>query len=72
MKKGENIKDILRDIQKSVKPPKGPLSAIDPKKLARVSEDLKIAREIQSETEAQTPSSSDSKEKAPKKNTEKK
>ncbi len=47
MKKGENIKDILKKVRKNIKPSKGPLTSIDPKKLAKASEDVKIAKEIE-------------------------
>ena len=42
----ENINDILKDLRKNIKPSTGPLTSIDLKKLAKVAEDLKVAREI--------------------------
>ncbi len=47
MKKKETINNILKNIQKSIKPPKGPLTSIDPKKLAKAAEDVKIAKEVE-------------------------
>lgn len=47
----ENINDILEDIRKKIKPPTGPLTSIDPKKLEKVSEDLEIAKEIKKDIE---------------------
>lgn len=46
MKKFENIEDILKKIRKRVIPSRKSLSSIDPKKMAKVAEDLEIAREI--------------------------
>ena len=45
--KDENINDILKDLRKNIKPSTGPLTSIDLKKLAKVAEDLKVAREIE-------------------------
>ncbi len=47
MKKKETINDILKRIQKSIKPSTGPLTSIDPKKLAKAAEDVKIAKEVE-------------------------
>jgi hypothetical protein len=47
MKKKETINNILKKIQKSIKPSTGPLTSIDPKKLAKAAEDVKIAKEVE-------------------------
>jgi hypothetical protein len=47
MKKIETISNILKKIQKSIKPSTGPLTSIDPKKLAKAAEDVKIAKEVE-------------------------
>ncbi len=47
MKKKETINNILKNIQKSIKPSTGPLTSIDPKKLAKAAEDVKIAKEVE-------------------------
>jgi hypothetical protein len=47
MKKKETINNILKRIQKSIKPSTGPLTSIDPKKLAKAAEDVKIAKEVE-------------------------
>ncbi len=44
-KKGEHINNIFKDIRKNIKPATGPLTSIDPKKLERAKEDVKIAKE---------------------------
>ncbi len=43
----EDINDILKDMRKNIKPSTGPLTSIDPKKLAKVAEDVKVAKEIE-------------------------
>jgi hypothetical protein len=47
MEKKETINNILKKIQKSIKPSTGPLTSIDPKKLAKAAEDVKIAKEVE-------------------------
>jgi hypothetical protein len=46
-KKGEHINNILKDIRKKIKPSTDPLTAIDPKKLAKAGEDVKIIKELE-------------------------
>jgi len=46
MTKDEHINDILKKLRQNIKPSTGPLTSIDPKKLARASKDVKIAKEI--------------------------
>ncbi len=46
MTKDDHINDILKKVRKNIKPAKGPLTSIDPKKLAKASEDVQIAKEI--------------------------
>lgn len=43
----DNINDILKDVRKNIKPSSGPLTSIDPKKLAKALEDVKAAREVE-------------------------
>ncbi len=43
----EHINDILKDMRENIKPSTGPLTSIDPKKLAKVAEDVKVAKEIE-------------------------
>ncbi len=45
-KKAEHINSILKDVQKNIKPSKGPLTSIDPKKMERASKDVEIAAEV--------------------------
>lgn len=42
----EHINDILKKVRKNIKPSSGPLTSIDPKKLAKASKDVEIAKEI--------------------------
>ena len=46
MTKDEHINDILKKLRQNIKPSTGPLTSIDPKKLAKASKDVKIAKEI--------------------------
>lgn len=46
MTKDDLIHDILKKLRKNIKPSTGPLTSIDPKKLAKASNDVKIAKEI--------------------------
>lgn len=45
-KNEKTINDILQDLRKSIKPSTGPLTSIDPKKLAKAAEDVEIAKEV--------------------------
>ena len=47
MKKPETINNILKNIRKHIKPSTGPLTSIDPKKMAKVIEEVKIAKEVE-------------------------
>ncbi len=42
----EHINDILKKVRKNIKPSTGPLTSIDPKKLAKASKDVQIAKEV--------------------------
>ncbi|MBA4368232.1 MAG: hypothetical protein C0403_11430 [Desulfobacterium sp.] len=42
----DHINDILKKIRKNIKPSSGPLTSIDPKKLAKASKDVQIAKEV--------------------------
>ncbi len=42
----EHINDILKKVRKNIKPSSGPLTSIDPKKLAKASKDVQIAKEV--------------------------
>jgi hypothetical protein len=42
----DHINDILKKVRKNIKPSSGPLTSIDPKKLAKASKDVQIAKEI--------------------------
>jgi len=42
----DHINDILKKVRKNIKPASGPLTSIDPKKLAKASKDVQIAKEI--------------------------
>lgn len=42
----DHINDILKKVRKNIKPASGPLTSIDPKKLAKASKDVEIAKEI--------------------------
>ena len=46
MKKFENINDILKKIRNNIIPSKKRPASIDPKKMAKVAEDVEIAKEI--------------------------
>jgi len=46
MTKDDHINDILKKLRENIKPSTGPLTSIDPKKLAKASKDVKIAKEI--------------------------
>ena len=46
MTENDHINDILKKLRKTIKPASGPLTSIDPKKLAKASKDVKIAKEI--------------------------
>lgn len=46
-KQEQDIEDILKNIRKHIKPAKGPLTSIDPKKLAKAINDVKTAQEIE-------------------------
>ena len=46
MTKDEHINDILKKLRQNIKPSTGPLTSIDPKKLAKASKDVKIAKEV--------------------------
>lgn len=43
----DNINDILKAIRKNIKQSGGPLTSIDPKKLAKALEDVKVAKEVE-------------------------
>jgi len=45
-KNEKTINDILTDVRKNIKPSTGPLTSIDPKKLAKAAEDVEIAKEV--------------------------
>jgi hypothetical protein len=42
----EHINDILKKVRKNIKPSTGPLTSIDPKKLAKASKDVQMAKEV--------------------------
>jgi hypothetical protein len=42
----DHINDILKNVRKNIKPSSGPLTSIDPKKLAKASKDVQIAKEV--------------------------
>ncbi|MBU0991657.1 MAG: hypothetical protein KJ737_04095 [Proteobacteria bacterium] len=46
MKKNETINQILKKMRNNLTPPKGQTTSIDPKKMARVIEDVEVAKEI--------------------------
>lgn len=46
MKKFENINDILKKIRNNIIPSKKPPASVDPKKMAKVAEDVAVAKEI--------------------------
>lgn len=46
MKTKETINNILKKVRKRIKPSKGPLTSIDPKKMERVADDVEVALEI--------------------------
>ena len=46
MSNEDHINDILKNLRKNIKPSSGPLTSIDPKKLAKASKDVQIAKEI--------------------------
>ena len=46
MSNENHINDILKNLRKNIKPSSGPLTSIDPKKLAKASKDVQIAKEI--------------------------
>ena len=46
MKKFENINDILKKIRSNIVPSKKKPVSIDPKKMAKVAEDVEVAKEI--------------------------
>lgn len=46
MSNENHINDILKNVRKNIKPSSGPLTSIDPKKLAKASKDVQIAKEI--------------------------
>ena len=49
-----HINDILKNLRKNIKPSSGPLTSIDPKKLAKASKDVQIAKEIAEMVEQNT------------------
>lgn len=46
MKKNETINQILKKLRNNLTPSKGQTTSIDPKKMARVVEDVEVAKEI--------------------------
>lgn len=46
MKKNETINQILQKLRNNLTPSKGQTTSIDPKKMARVVEDVEVAKEI--------------------------
>jgi hypothetical protein len=46
MKNKETINQILKKIRNNLTPSKGQTTSIDPKKMARVVEDVEVAKEI--------------------------
>ena len=46
MKKNETITQILQKLRNNLTPSKGQTTSIDPKKMARVVEDVEVAKEI--------------------------
>jgi len=47
MAKDNNINNILKEIRKTIKPSKGPLTSIDPNKLTKAIEDIKSIKEVE-------------------------
>ena len=47
MKTRETISNILKNLRKNIKPATGLLTSIDPKKMAKVAEEVKIAKEVE-------------------------
>ncbi len=45
--KDQDINDILKDVRKNIKPPTGPLTSIDPKKLTKAFDDVKVVKEVE-------------------------
>lgn len=46
MSNENHINDILKNLRKNIKPSSGPLTSIDPKKLAKASKDVQTAKEV--------------------------
>lgn len=61
----EHINDILKKVRKNIKPSSGPLTSIDPKKLAKASKDVQIAKEVAELVEKKIKDKKDSEKKEP-------
>jgi hypothetical protein len=61
----EHINDILKKVRKNIKPSTGPLTSIDPKKLAKASKDVQIAKEVAELVEKKVKDKKDPEKKEP-------